>query len=215
MHSQLVSGYAYPSLPCSFHSIPRTYVIPSTHQQSILTGIQCFLMTSGLLTRWKAYYAPSAALIRLLALQAICWPATYFTLNFFDGEKRPLACWALIGTTTCVSRSVQMWVTSNLWDEEDDSSPSSSSSPPRPGASSTSAIPASSKGKVKRSMAVAAVGLVIGEKNSASGGSGLGSGWRGRKWDWKDVCWKCAIPAGVCYFVMAWSGVVNRELGGC
>ena len=24
-------------------------------------------------------------------------------------------CWVLIGTTTCISRSVQLWVTSNLY----------------------------------------------------------------------------------------------------
>ena len=45
---------------------------------------------------------------------AICWPATHFTLTLFDHEVRPLVCWAAIGTTTCCSRSVQLWVTSNI-----------------------------------------------------------------------------------------------------
>ena len=67
------------------------------------------------MSRWKAYYTTSSTLIRLVALQAICWPATHFTLTLFDHTHRPLACWALIGTTTCLSRSVQLWVTSNLY----------------------------------------------------------------------------------------------------
>lgn len=73
-----------------------------------------------MLYRWQAYYSPLSTLIRLVALQGICWPATHFTLTLFDHAKRPLACWALIGTTTCFSRSVQMWVTSNLWDGRHD-----------------------------------------------------------------------------------------------
>ncbi|KAI8995261.1 N-glycosylation protein-domain-containing protein [Trametes punicea] len=81
---------------------------------SVLTGWQCLQLTTGLLKRWKVYYSPFATLIRLLALQAICWPATHLTLSVLDHEARPLACWALIGTTTCCSRSVQLWVTSNI-----------------------------------------------------------------------------------------------------
>ncbi|KAI5116908.1 hypothetical protein M0805_000803 [Coniferiporia weirii] len=82
---------------------------------AILTGFQCLALTTGLLWRWKAYYTTLPTLIRLIALQCICWPATHFTLLFFDHTRRPVACWALIGTTTCISRSVQLWVTSNLY----------------------------------------------------------------------------------------------------
>ncbi|KAI0350270.1 hypothetical protein OH77DRAFT_1084801 [Trametes cingulata] len=81
---------------------------------SVLTGWQCLQLTTGLLKRWKVYYSPFATLIRLLALQAICWPATHLTLTLLDHEARPLICWAAIGTTTCCSRSVQLWVTSNI-----------------------------------------------------------------------------------------------------
>ena len=45
---------------------------------------------------------------------AICWPATHLTLSILSHEVRPLICWAAIGTTTCCSRSVQLWVTSNI-----------------------------------------------------------------------------------------------------
>jgi hypothetical protein len=73
--------------------------------QSILTGYQCLCFTTGLLIRWQHYYPLSATLVRLVALQAICWPATFYTLRFlqYDGVKRPLICWTVIGTTTCVS----------------------------------------------------------------------------------------------------------------
>ena len=76
--------------------------------QSTLTGVQCLYFTTGLLTRWKAYYPLLPTLIRLLGLQAICWPATHYTLVFlqYDGHSRPLLCWTVIGTTTCVSCSL-------------------------------------------------------------------------------------------------------------
>lgn len=76
--------------------------------QSILTGVQCLYFTTGLLTRWKAYYPLLPTLIRLLGLQAICWPATHYTHVFlqYDGHNRPLLCWTVIGTTTCVSCSL-------------------------------------------------------------------------------------------------------------
>ncbi|KAF8627952.1 hypothetical protein AX15_004164 [Amanita polypyramis BW_CC] len=82
---------------------------------AILTGYQCLALTTSLLTRWRLYYPPLSTLIRLLALQGICWPATQLTLSLFEHEKRPVVVWALIGTTTCTSRSIQIWVTSNLW----------------------------------------------------------------------------------------------------
>ncbi|TFK35793.1 N-glycosylation protein-domain-containing protein, partial [Crucibulum laeve] len=76
---------------------------------------QCLALTTGLLTRWRLYYPPLSTLVRLLALQGICWPATQLGLTLFEHEKRPVVCWAVIGTTTCISRAVQIWVTSNLW----------------------------------------------------------------------------------------------------
>ncbi|CUA74055.1 hypothetical protein RSOLAG22IIIB_10930 [Rhizoctonia solani] len=81
---------------------------------SVLTGIQCWFLTSGLLVRWRAYYPLLSTLVRLLALQAICWPATHITLSVLDVSQRPTACWAVVGTTTCISRAIQLWATSNL-----------------------------------------------------------------------------------------------------
>ncbi|KAI0751625.1 hypothetical protein C8Q80DRAFT_1218305 [Daedaleopsis nitida] len=120
---------------------------------------QCLQLTTGLLKRWRVYYSPFAALIRLLALQAICWPATHLTLTILNHDARPLICWAAIGTTTCCSRSIQLWVTSNI-------------------------IPAP---------------LPPGR----------------RRWDWREVGAKCALPAGVVYLAMAWAVVLRREFLGC
>ena len=83
-------------------------------RQAILTGYQCLALTTGLLRRWRVYYTPLPTLIRLLALQAICWPATQITLTVLDARMRPAICWAVIATTTCCSRAVQLWVTSNI-----------------------------------------------------------------------------------------------------
>ncbi|KAI0821746.1 N-glycosylation protein-domain-containing protein [Trametes gibbosa] len=137
---------------------------------SILTGWQCLQLTTGLLKRWKVYYSPFATLIRLLALQAICWPATHLTLTLLDHEARPLICWAAIGTTTCCSRSVQIWVTSNIIP-----------APAPPGSA-----PEELMRKGKR-----------------------------RRWDWTQVGLKCALPAGIIYFVMAWALVLKQEFVGC
>jgi len=81
---------------------------------ALLTAHQCLSLTTGLLTRWRHYYTPLSTLVRLLALQGICWPATHLTVNILEVSRRPTIVWAVIGTTTCMSRSVQIWVVSNL-----------------------------------------------------------------------------------------------------
>lgn len=68
--------------------------------QSILTGYQCLALATGLLGRWRLYYPPLATLVRLLALQGICWPATHLTLTVLGHAARPVITWAAIGTMT-------------------------------------------------------------------------------------------------------------------
>ncbi|KAJ6632487.1 N-glycosylation protein-domain-containing protein [Mycena sp. CBHHK59/15] len=155
---------------------------------AVLTGYQCLALTTGLLTRWRVYYPPLPTLIRLLALQAICWPATHFSLTLLDHTRRPAAVWAVIGTTTCASRSVQIWVTSNLWWEPRDG----------PGATREGAGPA---------------GTSAGPPGG--GWRRFGGRWGGRRWDWREVGIKCMLPAGVLYFVMAWAEQLRREWSGC
>ena len=154
---------------------------------AILTGYQCLALTTGLLTRWRLYYPPLSTLIRLLALQGICWPATQITLSVFEHAKRPVVVWALIGTTTCASRSVQIWVTSNLWwDGGGHGSSDSGEGEPAQGESKGDGL---RRGYWKR----------------------WGGKWGGRRWDWKEVCIKCVLPAGIMYFVMAWAEQLRRE----
>jgi hypothetical protein len=158
--------------------------------QALLTAHQCLAFTNGLFLRWKAYYPLLPTLIRLLALQAICWPATHLTLTTLDYRKRPLICWTVIGTTTCVSRSIQIWATSNLgvdarWKsgraaEED-------------------------RGRTHAWMSSVAFGIGMG-----GGVGGVGAGTQKRWWDWKEVGLKCALPAAVLYFVMAWALLLSR-----
>ncbi|KAG9033037.1 hypothetical protein FRB95_000622 [Tulasnella sp. JGI-2019a] len=82
---------------------------------TLIVAYQSLSFTTGLLHRWRFYYPLLSVIIRLLALQAgICWPLMQLTLRLFDHDKRPLLCWTVIGTTTCVTKALQMWATSNL-----------------------------------------------------------------------------------------------------
>ncbi|WVQ93261.1 hypothetical protein IAU59_000327 [Kwoniella sp. CBS 9459] len=80
---------------------------------AICTAHFCFSLTTGLTHRWRSYYSLPSTLTRLLSLQCLCWPATYLTL-WILGAERILLCWVVIGVTTGWSRTVQMWVTSNV-----------------------------------------------------------------------------------------------------
>ncbi|KAG5650427.1 hypothetical protein H0H81_012318 [Sphagnurus paluster] len=153
---------------------------------AILTGWQCLCLTTGLLTRWRLYYPPLSTLIRLLALQGICWPATQLTCTILEVDKRPVVVWAVIATTTSVSRGVQIWVTSNLWWETREVRERD-----------PDAKPGEEKPK-------------IGYWKRWGGGK-----WGGRRWDWKEVSIKCVLPAGIVYFIMAWAEQLRREFSSC
>jgi hypothetical protein len=81
--------------------------------QATCTAQFCFHLTTGLTHRWRSYYSLPSTLTRLLSLQCLCWPATYLTLAIL-GADRPLLAWVVIGVTTGWSRTIQMWVTSNV-----------------------------------------------------------------------------------------------------
>ncbi|KXN85172.1 hypothetical protein AN958_11594 [Leucoagaricus sp. SymC.cos] len=172
---------------------------------ALLTAHQCLSLTTGLLSRWRHYYEPLSTLVRLLALQGICWPATHVTVNIFEATKRPVVAWALIGTTTCMSRSIQIWVVSNL--------PSNSSSQ----GINSGAIDVREREKEReKRRAMEAEG---GKPASKGYGYIYWKKWnkwrRRRRWDWKEVSIKCVLPAGALYLVTAWAGEIRRELGGC
>ncbi|KAF9530117.1 N-glycosylation protein-domain-containing protein [Crepidotus variabilis] len=196
---------------------------------SMLTGYQCLCITTGLLTRWRLYYQPLSTLVRLLALQGICWPATQVTLTVMEHAKRPVLTWAVIGTTTCCSRSVQIWVTSNLWWEKRNSVPSGEDTesvdgePSNDGSGTGGGTSSSLSNHLHHLSQLAGGGIqtiptsstvtaAASEENRRGYLKRFGGGkWGGRRWDWKDVGLKCVLPAGVLYFVMALVGEVRRE----
>ena len=157
-------------------------------------------LTTGLLTRWRLYYEPLSTLIRLLALQGICWPATQLTITILEHDKRPAVVWALIGTTTCMSRSAQIWVTSNLWWDK------------REGPSRTSSSGAMDRILNPTLSSLTSVTAMNVEGPRRTYLKRLGGGkWGGRRWDWREVGLKCVLPAGIVYFVMAWAEMLRRE----
>lgn len=79
------------------------------------TAFHALSFTTLLLRRWLLYYSLLPSLIRLAALQAICWPLVRLTLYVF-GTQQPLAAWIVIGSTTAFSDVVARWVTSNVAD---------------------------------------------------------------------------------------------------
>ncbi|CEH18282.1 N-glycosylation protein EOS1 [Ceraceosorus bombacis] len=86
---------------------------------SISTAYHALSFTTLLLRRWLAYYALPSSVIRLMALQAICWPLVRLTLFIF-GPRNPVGAWVVIGTTTAFSDTVARWVTSNIADAPED-----------------------------------------------------------------------------------------------
>ncbi|KAF8198381.1 N-glycosylation protein-domain-containing protein [Mycena galopus ATCC 62051] len=180
---------------------------------AILTGYQCLALTTGLFMRWRVYYPPLATLIRLLALQAICWPATHLTLTLLDHTRRPAAVWAAIGTTTCMSRSVQIWVTSNLWWEQREREAGAP-----PGGSSNAGGGGGGAAKNTGGGAPNCAPQGQGQAPPTTGAGGwrrFGGRWGGRRWDWREVAVQCMLPAGVLYFVMAWAEQLRREWSDC
>ncbi|KAF5319465.1 hypothetical protein D9619_008773 [Psilocybe cf. subviscida] len=175
---------------------------------AILTGFQCLRLATGLLTRWRLYYDPLSTLVRLLALQGICWPATHLTLSILEHEKRPVICWAIIGTTTCMSRSVQIWVTSNLWWEKREGGVKPE---PAPGVENTNSPLTSSPSLANVTGHVVSAETAQGRRRAYWKRWGGGGKWGGRRWDWKEVSIKCVLPAGILYFVMAWTELLRRE----
>lgn len=170
---------------------------------ALLTAHQCLSLTTGLLIRWRHYYTPLSTLVRLLALQGICWPATHLTVTVFEVSKRPAVVWALIGTCTCMSRSIQIWVVSNL------------------PAHFTSSQSINKDGDTTdtREREKQRATLAESTKPSRRYGYVYWKQWnkwrRKRRWDWREVSIRCVLPAGILYFVMAWVGELRRELGGC
>ncbi|KAK0548090.1 hypothetical protein OC846_004609 [Tilletia horrida] len=97
---------------------PPAVVFAIASLWSLSTAYYALSLTTLLLRRWLLYYSPLSSIIRLVALQAICWPLVRITLFVF-GPHRPLEAWILIATTTTFSDTVARWLVSNIVDRID------------------------------------------------------------------------------------------------
>ncbi|CAD6921319.1 unnamed protein product [Tilletia controversa] len=97
---------------------PTAVVFAIASLWSLSTAYYALSLTTLLLRRWLLYYSLPSSIIRLVALQAICWPLVRITLFVF-GSQRPLEAWILIASTTAVSDVVARWLVSNIVDRVD------------------------------------------------------------------------------------------------
>ena len=114
-----------------------------------------------------------------------------------------MICWCVVGTTTCASRSVQIWVTLKGGDEETKDGTSNMNghvhSIPHPPFHTDSDIVPSPHPQTTRI-----------QSRPRPRGRWM---YTSRRWDWKEVGVKCLLPAGIVYF-MAWLGEL-RMLSPC
>ncbi|KAL8281164.1 hypothetical protein RQP46_006522 [Phenoliferia psychrophenolica] len=77
-----------------------------------------YSLAKGLLRRWLVYYSLVPTVIRVISLQAICWPLTFTTHRVLTLDQ-PVAAWLVCATTAAISNVVQIWVTSNIVERKD------------------------------------------------------------------------------------------------
>lgn len=187
------------SLWVSHRPIYSTRAMQQLTIQAILTAHYCFEMTTGLTRRWRVYYDLPATITRLLSIQCICWPLTGLTL-WVLGHERTLFAWVVIGVTTAASRSVQMYVTSNI--------PGSvierrRAEPKRQGSGEASGGDETDTPKRSRAHLVSVTSMQGEDAGIGAGSNGKEGekGWveskRGREWRWdavaEEVGWKAGL----------------------
>lgn len=163
----------------------------------------CFELTTGLTHRWLLYYSLAPTLLRLVSLQSICWPSTFITLRYL-GNIDILFAWIVVATTTACSRSVQIWVTSNV--------PEISARTLKPAAI---AFASGSKGDL---------GLRVGkdgvdprnresfDKNRKKSRQAAHMLLKERYWDWNHIIGSVWIRVGILYIVTTAYLICHRHL---
>ncbi len=155
-------------------------------------------MTTGLTRRWLLYYDLPSTLLRLVSLQTICWPCTAITLGFL-GHRQALAGWVLVGTCTAWSRSVQLWVTSNVPDSVAGKAiKGSSRSHSFSGKSSTTSLIGRKGGGPPVN------GISQNAKPDWISSNGARVFIRRRTWDWHVVSREVAWKLGLLYLLTTW-----------
>ncbi|WWC64091.1 uncharacterized protein I303_106698 [Kwoniella dejecticola CBS 10117] len=169
---------------------------------AICTAHFCFSLTTGLTHRWRSYYSLPSTITRLVSLQCLCWPATYLTL-WFLGANRLLLCWVVIGVTTGWSRTVQMWVTSNVIPLPPRSSASASRS--NTGLEREEKEGVGGQGDITPNSSTVKITMGTGPPEIPDGLSTWEAFRWGRKWDWDNVAravgWKVG---GLLLITCAW-----------
>ena len=170
-------------------------------------------MTTGLTRRWLIYYDLPSTLLRLVSLQSICWPSTAVTLKFM-GDRNILAAWVVVGTCTAWSRSVQLWVTSNV--------PDTSGRPLKSGIPRTLSFGSRSShqatgSKKEEGRAIGSNGTPT-SKSSASISRGWHTSSNGAKifihrrtWDWIAVGTAVGWKIGLLYLITTWFLLLERK----
>ncbi|GAA6033746.1 hypothetical protein JCM8097_004410 [Rhodosporidiobolus ruineniae] len=85
---------------------------------ALATAYFTFQLARGLLRRWLVYYSMGPTIIRVISLQAICWPLTLTTHRVLSFDQ-PVAAWCVCATTAAISNVIQTWVTSNIVERKD------------------------------------------------------------------------------------------------
>ncbi|GAA6008160.1 hypothetical protein JCM10207_007049 [Rhodosporidiobolus poonsookiae] len=85
---------------------------------ALATAYFTFQLARGLLRRWLTYYSMGPTIIRVISLQAICWPLTLTTHRVLTFDQ-PVAGWIVCATTAAISNVIQTWVTSNIVERKD------------------------------------------------------------------------------------------------
>lgn len=180
--------------PCSSLRLP----------QAALTGMFCFELTTGLTHRWLLYYSLAPTLLRLVSLQSICWPSTFITLKYL-GSIDILFAWIVVATTTACSRSVQIWVTSNVPEI------SSRTLKPthRPAIMKSDATDAAGRAFKDGVNQRAREASDMGKRNAAHTVHGRV---RERFWDWNEIVSAVWVRVGILYIVTTGYLLCHRHL---
>jgi hypothetical protein len=118
LRNAVVVAYNHKALLKTDESKPSSMEFALSALWSAMTAHHALSLTTLLSRRWLHYYPLLPSLIRLLALQALCWPLVRLTLFVF-GPRNPLPAWTLISVTTAFSDTVARWLVSNITDESD------------------------------------------------------------------------------------------------
>ncbi|GAA5991412.1 hypothetical protein JCM10908_003301 [Rhodotorula pacifica] len=85
---------------------------------ALATAYFTLSLARGLLRRWLVYYTTVPTIIRVVSLQAICWPLTLTTHRVLSFDQ-PVAAWLICATTAAFCNVIQSWVTSNIVERKD------------------------------------------------------------------------------------------------